>query len=112
MPNLSTSRLALYLLIPVAAALALPTGDSSATSPAPEAPPPPTAEEAPPPPAAPTPADRLRQGIDVSRHSGTVDFAAVAQAGYGFAFAKATEGMDLKDIPLKLLHTGGEPLVT
>lgn len=81
----------------MAALLALACGGSPATAPAPEAPPPPVAEEASPPPAAPAPVDLLRQGIDVSRHSGTVDFAAVARAGYGFAFTKATEGMDLKD---------------
>lgn len=40
---------------------------------------------------------RLHHGIDVSTHSGTVDWTAVAEAGHGFAFAKATEGVDLAD---------------
>lgn len=41
--------------------------------------------------------DRLRRGIDVSGHSGSVDWPAVAAEGHGFAFVKATEGVDLKD---------------
>lgn len=32
------------------------------------------------------------QGIDVSQHQGTVDWPAVVQAGYVFAFIKATDG--------------------
>ncbi len=39
----------------------------------------------------------LQGGIDVSVHSGSVDWTAVAQAGHSFAFVKATEGIDLKD---------------
>ena len=51
-------------------------------------------------PATPPPADvgnLLPQGIDVSWHSGAVDWAAVKEAGHTFAFVKATEGLDLKD---------------
>ncbi len=91
----------------VIAALTLACSGSSASSTAADtpSPPPPPAEETTPPPAeetTPPPAtvpltERLRTGIDVSRHSGTIDWATVAQQGYGFAFAKATEGMDLKD---------------
>lgn len=36
-------------------------------------------------------------GIDVSDHSGTVDWRKVADEGFAFAFVKATEGDDLKD---------------
>lgn len=39
----------------------------------------------------------LSQGIDVSGYSGTVDWTTVDAAGHSFAFAKATEGEDLKD---------------
>jgi lysozyme len=40
---------------------------------------------------------RDARGIDVSHHSGTVDWAAVAAGGYAFAFVKATEGIDALD---------------
>lgn len=40
---------------------------------------------------------RLQHGIDLSVHSGSVDWAAVAAEGHSFAFVKATEGVDLKD---------------
>ena len=36
-------------------------------------------------------------GIDVSNNNGQVDWGAVAGAGYGFAVAKATEGVDFVD---------------
>jgi lysozyme len=45
----------------------------------------------------------LEQGIDVSDHSGEVDWKAVKQAGHSFAFVKATEGVDLRD-PLFAEH--------
>lgn len=38
-----------------------------------------------------------RQGIDVSRHQGLIDWRAVGQAGVGFAYIKASEGGDEKD---------------
>ena len=47
--------------------------------------------------AAPARAPALRHGIDVSWHSGTVDWTAVATAGHTFAVIKATEGLDLRD---------------
>ena len=34
------------------------------------------------------------RGIDVSHHSGTVDWAKVKEAGFSFAYVKATEGVD------------------
>ena len=37
------------------------------------------------------------KGIDVSHFSGAVDWQKVKTAGYAFAFAKATEGVDLMD---------------
>lgn len=40
---------------------------------------------------------RLHRGIDVSVHSGVVDWTKVAAAGHGFAILKATEGVDLAD---------------
>lgn len=36
-------------------------------------------------------------GLDVSHHSGTVDWSAVEDAGYRFAYVKATEGEDFED---------------
>ena len=56
------------------------------------APPPPLTEA----PARPDPAKATR-GIDISVHSGAVDWARVAQQDFGFAFVKATEGVDLAD---------------
>jgi len=37
------------------------------------------------------------QGIDVSHHQGTVDWAQVLQAGYRFAYIKATDGITYVD---------------
>lgn len=37
------------------------------------------------------------RGIDASEHQGGIDWARVGQAGYGFAFIKATEGVDHAD---------------
>lgn len=48
-------------------------------------------------PAAVAGAPRLHSGIDVSWHSGTVDWDAVRAAGHTFVFLKATEGVDLPD---------------
>jgi len=60
-------------------------------------PPPAEATEAPPE-APPTPPPlRDARGIDVSHHSGAVDWAAVAAGGYAFAYVKATEGIDAPD---------------
>jgi lysozyme len=42
-------------------------------------------------------AGRLAHGLDVSDHSGSVDWPALAAQGLTFAFAKATEGVDLED---------------
>ncbi|MCH9648800.1 MAG: glycoside hydrolase family 25 protein [Deltaproteobacteria bacterium] len=39
----------------------------------------------------------LHKGVDVSGHSGEIDWNAVVAAGQDFAFLKATEGMDLQD---------------
>lgn len=39
----------------------------------------------------------LHKGIDVSVHSGTVDWQQVVAEGHGFAILKATEGVDLED---------------
>jgi lysozyme len=38
------------------------------------------------------------EGIDVSRHQGPIDWAAVAAAGIRFAFIKATQGATLRDV--------------
>jgi lysozyme len=64
-----------------------------AAAPAPAAPPPTPVAPArilPPPPAE-------APGIDVSHHSGAIDWAAVADQGYVFAYVKATEGIDDAD---------------
>lgn len=45
----------------------------------------------------PAPAPKFHHGIDVSGHSGAVDWARLLEDGHTFAFTKATEGMDLKD---------------
>jgi len=37
------------------------------------------------------------RGIDVSEHQGEVDWQAVKEAGFDFAFIKASEGMDYRD---------------
>ncbi|MFZ3032271.1 MAG: glycoside hydrolase family 25 protein [Candidatus Moraniibacteriota bacterium] len=37
------------------------------------------------------------RGIDVARYQGTIDWAKVKKAGYGFAFQKCTEGTGYKD---------------
>ncbi|HSR70457.1 MAG TPA: GH25 family lysozyme, partial [Acidobacteriota bacterium] len=42
-------------------------------------------------------AAKLHTGVDVSHHSGAIDWKQVAAQGHGFAIAKATEGVDLKD---------------
>jgi len=50
--------------------------------------------------AAKTPAEvvaELHHGVDVSGHSGTVDWEEVRAGGHTFAFVKATEGVDLED---------------
>lgn len=39
----------------------------------------------------------LHLGVDLSMHSGTVDWRALKDAGHTFAFVKATEGVDLLD---------------
>lgn len=41
--------------------------------------------------------ESLEDGIDVSSHSGTVDWQAIRRAGHTFAFVKASEGVDLPD---------------
>lgn len=45
------------------------------------------------------PSERVypRQGIDVSRHQGLIDWPTVAGQGVDFAYIKASEGGDLKD---------------
>lgn len=66
-----------------------PVAEAAASQPAaaPVAPPPP------PPPAL----EELHLGLDVSVHSGEVDWSTVVVEGHTFAFVKATEGVDLKD---------------
>lgn len=44
-----------------------------------------------------TKSKKMMRGIDVSHFCGKVDWQKVKDAGYRFAFAKATEGVDLKD---------------
>ena len=58
----------------------------------------PQAPALPPPALAPDDAvHRLHRGLDVSVHSGTVDWPQVVAEGHGFAILKATEGVDLVD---------------
>ena len=87
------------LLVAACARQPAPGGGTAAAQPA--APPAPAAAPAPPPgppPVVPTEvAARLNHGIDLSGHSGSVDWAAVAAEGHTFAFVKATEGDDLED---------------
>ena len=84
----------------LAAALACGSepGPAADPRPAPVAAGEPQAETPPQPPLVPLPP--LRQpveGIDVSHHSGAVDWSAVRRDGYAFAYVKATEGVDAKD---------------
>jgi lysozyme len=74
-----------------------PEAESAAAQPEDAAPDPAAEPPAPPPVSAPEIAARLAHGIDLSGHSGTVDWAAVAAEGHTFAIVKATEGMDLQD---------------
>jgi lysozyme len=100
-PSVVIAALALAVSIAVAAC----GGASEAPAPEPPASAP-AAEPAPPPtPAAPEAGvtagveklNRSQGGIDVSGHSGSVDWAAVLAEGHEFAFVKATEGDDLRD---------------
>ncbi len=45
-----------------------------------------------------SPADNTRLGIDISHHSGDVDWQQVKAGGYQFAYVKASEGVDNPDI--------------
>jgi lysozyme len=44
-----------------------------------------------------SPSDATRMGVDISHHSGDVDWAAVREAGFSFAYVKASEGVDNLD---------------
>lgn len=44
-----------------------------------------------------SPQDKFLLGIDVSHHSGSVDWHAVKEHGYQFAYVKSSEGMDNPD---------------
>lgn len=84
------------------AILALTAGSlACAQEPPPPAPPESTPEAAPEPEPAPPPPPpdtaELRKGVDVSGHSGTVDWHEVRSDGHHFGIVKATEGEDLKD---------------
>lgn len=56
--------------------------------------------------AAPARAQASPQGIDVSNWQGRIDWVKVAGAGYGFAFAKATEGTTFQDATYPLNRAG------
>jgi lysozyme len=60
------------------------------------------ADPAAPPAAKPITHADLHLGIDVSSHSGEVDWTALRAAGHTFAFLKATEGVDLRDPAFEL----------
>jgi lysozyme len=67
-----------------------PAHQAAAPAAAPSAPVAPPTRNLPPPPAE-------AHGIDVSHHSGTIDWTAVADEGYVFVYVKATEGVDDAD---------------
>lgn len=46
------------------------------------------------------------RGVDVSNWQGRIDWLQVGAAGYGFAFAKATEGMTFTDVTYPLNRSG------
>jgi lysozyme len=50
------------------------------------------------------------KGLDVSHWQGTIDWLQVADDGYTFAFAKATENMDFTDISYALNRSGTQAL--
>ncbi len=94
----TASRLALLVLATaLLASCREPAPAQTAAAPTP----PPVAAS--PPASAPTATPRqqvaagLNAGIDVSGHSGTVDWSTLVAAGQSFAFVKATEGDDLED---------------
>jgi lysozyme len=96
--NLGALILILLFTLASACAESPPTAEQTVPSEAEEA----AAEAPPPPPPAPqiSPEEvvgRMHQGVDVSMHSGAVDWQAVAGAGHHYAYLKATEGVDLKD---------------
>ena len=62
-----------------------------------ETPPPPPPPAPPPPPSPVEVAGRLHHGLDISGHSGQVEWPVLVSEGHTFAFIKATEGVDLKD---------------
>ncbi len=83
-------------LVPALAVLAVALASGgTAQAPEPPGPSPSVATPA----ASPTadPPRALHHGIDVSSHSGAVDWPAVRRAGHSFAFIKASEGIDLPD---------------
>ncbi|MDY7093673.1 MAG: GH25 family lysozyme [Acidobacteriota bacterium] len=95
--NLGTFLLILLCMVPLACGEGPPAeapAPSAASTPAKETPPP---APAPPQISPQEVVDRLHQGVDVSVHSGAVDWQAVADAGHHYAYLKATEGVDLKD---------------
>ena len=57
----------------------------------------PTIETSPPAHAPEDAVERLHHGLDVSVHSGSVDWQSVVAEGHGFVILKATEGVDLED---------------
>ncbi len=57
-------------------------------------------------PKAPVPDSSSRKGIDVSYHSGPVQWNELRKEGYGFAFTLATAGVDFRD-PLLDMHWEG-----
>lgn len=73
------------------------SGSSGAGKAPPSPSPPASASSANEVPLAVTVAQSLTDGIDLSGHSGTVDWQQVRAAGHSFAFVKATEGVDLAD---------------
>ena len=87
------------LCLTLMAGLSLPACERTAPPPSEVATPAPATPPSPPPPAWAEipPRERLHHGLDVSVHSGAVDWTRVASAGHTFVFVKATEGVDLKD---------------
>lgn len=89
--------LSLLILVAAACSTDAPPTDTAQPESA-ETPPQPEPVRIPPPAHTPEEAvDRLHQGIDVSVHSGRVDWDLVVAEGHGFAILKATEGVDLED---------------
>lgn len=106
MHRVLASLLAVGLVIPL---LALPATSEARPRPSPTSPKPGATlkpKPSPTPSPSPTPASTTMNGIDVSYHQGTIDWARVARAGKRFAFVRASAGTLTADVAYDANRTG------